>query len=336
MNTVDLKEALGDVIKAGLVPMIHSSPALGKSDCVRQVAKEYKLKLIDVRLSQSDPCDLLGLPSFNEDKSKAQYVPFDIFPLESDPIPEGYDGWLIFLDEMNAAPMSVQAAAFKITLDRMVGIHHLHKNVAIICAGNKASDKGITNRISTPMQSRLIHLELEVDHKSWITWASKSDIDHRIISFINFRPDNLYKFTPDHNDHTFPSPRTYEFLSKLIKYKPLLDYKSLALMAGTVGMGMAREFLGYTEIFKELPTLNQIIANPQLDISTEPSILYALTGLIAHNLSANNIDKLIIFIGRLPIEFTIITLRQALAREVSLMDTPAMSNWIANNHQELF
>jgi len=35
-----------------------SSPGLGKSDVVKQVAKELNLKVIDFRLSTADPTDL--------------------------------------------------------------------------------------------------------------------------------------------------------------------------------------------------------------------------------------------------------------------------------------
>lgn len=47
-----------DYIKAKLVPMVIGSPGCGKSQIVHQIAKEYSLKLIDLRLSQCDPTDL--------------------------------------------------------------------------------------------------------------------------------------------------------------------------------------------------------------------------------------------------------------------------------------
>ncbi len=334
MNTSELKETLGRILKVGLVPFIHGSPALGKSDIVKQVARDFNLSLIDLRLSQLAPEDLLGLPSFNEDKTKARYVPFNVFPLEGDELDNGTEGWLIFLDEFNAASLSTQAAAFKLVLDRMVGEFKLHKNVAIVCAGNKSTDRGITNRISTPMASRLIHLELEVDTNIWIDWAIKNDIDHRIISYIRFRPDHLHSFNPNHDDHTFPSPRTYEFLSKIIKGHEI-TYKDLPVMSGCIGIGTAREFLGFSEIYTELPTIKEILANPERDISTEPSVLYALSGLVAHHITKDNIATLMIFIQRMPIEFSIITLRQGIAKDTSLISHEALSKWIEQNQESL-
>jgi MoxR-like ATPase len=84
------------VLKANLVPIIHGSPAIGKSDVVKSIADKYKLKLIDIRLSQCDVTDLNGLISFKG--NKCSYSPMDIFPLEDDPIPEGYNGFLLFFN----------------------------------------------------------------------------------------------------------------------------------------------------------------------------------------------------------------------------------------------
>lgn len=101
-------------IRAGVVPMVKGSPGIGKSSIYAQVAKKLGLKMIDHRLSTSAPEDLSGLPEFFTDADgnrRARFAPFDVFPIEGQTIPEGYIGWLLFLDEFNSAPKSVQAAA---------------------------------------------------------------------------------------------------------------------------------------------------------------------------------------------------------------------------------
>lgn len=192
-------------ILAKLVPMLVGSPGTGKSMIVHQIAKEYNLKVIDLRLSQCDPTDLLGMPSVMD--NRAGYYPMNTFPIEGDVPPKGYNGWLLFLDEFNSAPPSVQAAAYKLVLDKMVGAYHLHKNVAIVCAGNLETDNAIVQPMSTALQSRLVHLELVVDAKEWVEWASSNEIHHHITSYINFKPGNLYTFSPNHSDNTYACPR---------------------------------------------------------------------------------------------------------------------------------
>lgn len=105
----EAKDMLADIIKARLVPMMIGSPAVGKSSIVHEIAKDYNLKVMDLRLSQCDPTDLLGMPQVSD--GRASYAPMNTFLLENDPLPEGYNGVLLFLDEFNSAPRSVQAAA---------------------------------------------------------------------------------------------------------------------------------------------------------------------------------------------------------------------------------
>ena len=57
-NLTQLPKLLERTIKAKITAFIWSKPGLGKSDCVRTLAKNHNLKLIEVRLSQIDPLDI--------------------------------------------------------------------------------------------------------------------------------------------------------------------------------------------------------------------------------------------------------------------------------------
>lgn len=96
-------------IKAKLVPLLVGSPGLGKSQIYQQIADQYNLLLIDVRLGQCDVTDLCGFPQIMG--NKAGYVPMNTFPIEGDPIPKGYSGWLLLFDELTSAVPALQAAA---------------------------------------------------------------------------------------------------------------------------------------------------------------------------------------------------------------------------------
>ena len=322
-------------IKAKLVPLLVGSPGLGKSQIYQQIADQYNLMLIDVRLAQCDPCDLLGFPQIMG--NKAGYLPMNTFPIEGDPIPKGYSGWLLLFDELTSAVPALQSAAYKIILDRKIGIYNLHKNVAVCAAGNLETDNAVVQPMSTALQSRMVHLELMVDHKEWLNWAADHGIDPKITSYINFKPGNLYTFSPDHTDKTYASPRTWEFANRVLHAVPEGSSDLLPMLAGTVGEGVAREFLGFCKIFQNLPQIPQIIANPEeVAVPTEPSILFALTGSISHNATTDNLDALILFVERLPIEFQVVCLRETIRRNKSLMGHAAIQKWIAKSATDLF
>ena len=337
VSTAKLPDYLSSVMMAGITPMVKGPPAIGKSDIIRQIAKKYNLFVIDLRLSQCDITDLNGFPALNEARTKSSFVPMDTFPMEDDDIPTGYDGWLLFLDEMNSANMSVQAAAFKLVLDRAVGMRKLHKKVAIICAGNRDMDKAIVNRLSTPMQSRLAHFELTVDHKGWLLWAAENDIDHRIMSFISWKPEMLYNFKPDHNKDTYASPRTWEFASRLIKGITELKNEHTPLIASVIDEAASREFRSYVKVYTSLLTIKQIIADPSgVTMPTEPATQYAISGKIGAEMDQKNVDPLMTFLGRMGIEFQIMSLQRALKRDSALMGHPVIKSWIQKYSQELF
>lgn len=202
MNSLDLFDNLDLCIRSKVVPFIQGAPGVGKSAVVKALADKYKLKLIDIRLAQCDVTDLNGFPKL--DGAKATYLPMDTFPIETDSIPDGYSGWLIFLDELNSANKSLQACAYKIILDRMVGQHKLHKNVSIICAGNREEDNAVVNQLSTALKSRMVSIQLDIDYKSWLTWAEATNIDYRVNAYINFKGDEgLFDFDPERVNNAY-------------------------------------------------------------------------------------------------------------------------------------
>lgn len=105
----EVKPYIQRALQSKLVPFLHGSPGIGKSSVLQEIADEFNLKLIDLRLSQCEPVDLMGFPSL--EGKKATYKPMDFFPVEGDPLPEGKNGWLLALDEMNGADESTQKAA---------------------------------------------------------------------------------------------------------------------------------------------------------------------------------------------------------------------------------
>ena len=70
---------------------------MGKSGTVKAFAKQFNLKVIDLRLTEMDSTDISGLPYFTDD-GFSEFKPFNIFPLENTPIPTGYKGWCLILN----------------------------------------------------------------------------------------------------------------------------------------------------------------------------------------------------------------------------------------------
>jgi len=343
VNADELTEALIRDFKVGLTPMVASSPGMGKSDIIRSIADKFKLKVIDFRVSQCEPVDMQGFPGTVDDinnqflKRMIFHIP-EYFPIETDKVPDGYHGWLLFLDEFNSGTKQTEAAAYKLILDRLVGQYKLHPRCLIAAAGNLTTDRAIVNTQSTATSSRLNHYRMRIDHKVWIDWANSHDIDHRIISLIKFKPELLHRFDPSTNELTFPCPRTWEFASKVIMGENTIDHINKIRLAGTVGEGAAVELATYAEIYQNLPTIEQILANPKSGwkVPKEPSEQYAVTTMLSHNSTLKSIDQIIIAINRLPVDFQVITFKDIYKRTPELKNHPVITDWIAKHAHIIF
>ena len=334
--TVTLKqveEFIPELLKANVVPFIHGSPAIGKSSIVKSIANKYNLELIDVRLSQLDPSDLLGLPTFNENKVK--YKPVDLFPLETDEIPKGKNGWLLFLDEANGASHAVQMASYRLILDREVGNHKLHNKVVIVAAGNLESDNAIVNTMSSALISRFAHFTIKLDNNEWLEWAASHDVDYRITSFIGFKPDLLYTFNPDATD-AYSSPRTWDMVNRVIKNKIIQD-KDLPLIAGMIGEGVAREFITYTKLYNELVSFEDIIANPdKVKLSENLGTQWAMMSMVCSKVTDKTAKQVTVFLERLPLELQVCAMREIKNRHSLSFLKTHMTSWLTKTAKEIF
>lgn len=313
----------------GLVPFVQSSPGCGKSSIVKQIADKFNAQLIDVRLSTCDPTDLTGLPHFKD--NIAEFAPFNLFPIESTPIPKGKSGWILFLDEFNSASKAVQAAAYKLILDRMVGINNLHPNCAIVCAGNLSTDRAIVNNLSTAMQSRVIHIEMEVNFDQWYqNVAIKNNYDQRIIGFLNMYQHKLMDFNPDHQEKTFCCPRTWEFVNRLITNEDNLD-PILNLLVGTITSGIAIEFVQWSKIYQNLIKFEDILKEPEkVKIPTDTSIKWATTSMLITKTDAKTLDKVSKYIDRFDVSFKLLFYRSILIKDPELKTNMTLINNIAS------
>lgn len=335
-----------DHMEAGNVPYLSGSPGVGKSSIIKKIADMLDLFVVDHRLSTSEPTDMNGLPNF-DDEGYAYFAPFKgIFPTTDTPLPknrskpikngdgkvvdyEPYRGWLLFLDELPAAPREVQAAAFKLILDRMVGQHYLHPRVYIVAAGNLTTDRSVVNPLVTAMQSRLIHFELEVCHIEWLQdVAFPNEYDPRIIGFIGqYGESKLLDFRPDHHDKTFACPRTWEFLNNLLriytKRKEEMSEDHLAAITGTISMGMGTEFWAYCKSWKQLVTPREILADPQnCRIPTGAPIRWTTISSIVQAADDQNFKKLSTYVDRFDMGFRLLFYRLLKMRKPEMRYNP--------------
>jgi hypothetical protein len=324
MKASAVLKALRSLVRARQPVFLWGGPGYGKSSIVHKLAAILNIPLQDVRALLLDPVDLRGLPFLGKD-GRSQWATPDFLPKDG--------AGILFLDELNAAPAMVQASCYQLVLDRRLGEYTLPEGWAIVAAGNRESDRAATTRMPTPLRNRFVHLEFEVDLQEWSEWAIQTRIRPEVIAFLRFRPELLSAFDRDQN--AFPSPRSWEFVSRILESAPDKTVEH-ELFAGAVGTGAATEFSAFLKMFRELPNIDAILLNPHREpVPEEPGAQYAVASALARCASDINFDRVCTYLDRMPTEFSVLCVRDASLREPAIRHTAGYTKWAIENHAVL-
>jgi MoxR-like ATPase len=271
MNPADLATFLGTLVRNGvkLSTMIWGPPGIGKSSIVAQVAAAYGLACIDLRLSQLAPTDLRGLPVAKDGRS--HWFPPEFLPSDG--------AGVLFLDEINMAPPTMQGMAQQLILDRKVGNYTVPDGWFIWAAGNREEDRAAVFDMPAPLANRFLHVEVTPSFDDFKAYALARGIHEHIVAFLSFRPELLHR--SDALQPAWPSPRSWEMASQLHAIE--LD------VAAAVGAAATAEFTAFVSLYRQLPDLDRIMGGDGDEIAfpEEPSVRYATTiGLTARATSA--------------------------------------------------
>ena len=249
-------------------------PGIGKSEVVAGIAEELGGAYIDLRLAQMEPTDLRGIPFFNKELGKMDWAPPIDLPDEE--FASQYPIVCLFMDEMNSAAPSIQAAAYQLILNRRIGKYVLPDNVVMIAAGNRESDKGVTFRMPTPLANRFVHQEMRVDFASWQEWAVQHNIHKDVVGYLSFAKQDLYDFDAKSSSRAFATPRSWSFVSELLADE-CDDDTEMNLIAGTVGEGLAVKFKAHRKVSGKMPKPTDILSGKVTDLNVkEVSAMYSL------------------------------------------------------------
>ena len=268
---------------------LWGGPGIGKSEVVHQIAKNIEAKVIDIRLSLWEPTDIKGIPYFNSKENNMVWAQPSELPTSA--LAKKHKNIVLFLDEMNSAAPSVQAAAYQLILNRKVGTYTLPDNVLIVAAGNREADKGVVYRMPAPLANRFIHLEMKPEFDDWIEWAVNNNIHKDVVGYLTFSKKDLYDFDPKSPSRSFATPRSWSFVSELLSDD--LDENTVTdLVSGAVGEGLAVKFMAHRKVASELPNPSEILDGKITEMkSKEISAMYSLTVSLCYELKEANDKK---------------------------------------------
>ena len=152
-----------------------------------------------------------------------------------------------------------------------------------------------------------------------------------MIQFLRYKPNLLHDFDPNRSSN--PTPRSWEKVS--LVPESLDDECYLGNVTGEVGPGAAAEYLGFKKIYRSLPDLDEVLRAPEkAPVSKEPAVMYAISGALANKATPQNFERVLLYMKRMPAEFSVLCVKDAIVRDKKIKACPAFTAW-ANKYAEV-
>lgn len=342
-----------DCFSAGLSPFLIGDTGSSKTAQYEQVAKESNLELVTIYLDSMYEMDVVGYAVPNAEKGKFEYLPCELFPLETDPLPMSKDtsgkwkgkpvnGFLILFDEFANCPPSMQVAAQRVILNGAIGSHKLHPKAFIGLAGNKVSSGANASPISSAVRSRCGIVEIDCTTtefaESTVKYMTKAGFHPAVVGFVNYQPAVLTENNSDlknDGESPFPSSRGLEFVSNLcwklakqaqkkgMRLSDLINNKHQTVQS-MIGCHYGSEFTDYC--ITQLPTVDDIVRNPNgAAIPGDLQSTFRVAAHIAANAHSQALAPAIVtYLKRLPPEMAKTILVDMVIQGKDIILAPAM------------
>ncbi len=216
--------------------MLVGKHGIGKSKILNDYFSEQKIKVITLFLGQmSDPGDLIGLPHKNKTTGKTDFIPPYWFPIDDEPI-------VLFLDELNRARPEILQTVMDLTLNKTLAGKKLPEGSRIISAVNDGEEYQLTD-LDPALVSRFNIYNFTPTVSEWLLWASKNEIDKRIVEFIQENPNYLDPMSIDEGLEKTPDRRAWEKVSDVLKNLETNNTQTKKILAGIIGLKASASFV---------------------------------------------------------------------------------------------
>lgn len=154
---------------------------IGKTELVGQIAKQIGYKWAYVAPAQFEEMgDLLGMPKVVGDVTT--FVPPEWVPKEEGP-------GILLIDDVNRADDRILRGIMQLLQNFELVSWSLPTQWQIILTANPDGGDYSVTSMDDAMLTRMMHITMEFDVKSWAKWAEENKVDPRGINFVLTYPE---------------------------------------------------------------------------------------------------------------------------------------------------
>lgn len=345
MNTIKVSaSAIGEVVEmyyeTNRVPYFAGPPGIAKTAMVHEGAKSLSVKygshvpVVELHLASMSEVDIRGYLIPNGDNAVFTKPVFWEQMMQ-------HERGILFFDEFPQATHEVQKAVAPLLLTGKIGEHALRPGWKIVCAGNNIDDNAGANSILSHVLNRLSYIQVKApDPDQWAVWAANNGLSFECIAFAKLRPSAVFDtLQPEGGDSPWCTARSLHAASDIAQQFPggiramVRSEIGMALLAGTIGQGATAELKGVVEIAMNLPSFEEIIANPDAaEVPTDLSRAYAAVMLVAVRArSGKDGEAAVHYLTRFQPNIALTGLVSLMSRDKMFANSARMGQFIRDN-----
>lgn len=230
---------------AGDTALIQGVHGIGKSQIVKQFAAENGYHLEELFLSNQEVGDLIGIPNTIEDDGvvvTTWSVP--IWLQRMNYAASQGKMCVLFLDELNRAPIDVRQSALQLVLEGKIHEHSLpfaNGEKTMVVGAINPPDQYQVDELDPALLDRFLFMDVEPDAPAWLKWAKSVKCNAVIRDFIAEHPDRIH-WTPA-DGGVGVTPRSWAKLGDFMDHVDEIPEDILfQVMKGKIGTEIGSQF----------------------------------------------------------------------------------------------
>lgn len=290
INYSNSYDALKVALAANTSILLIGDPGVGKSAIMQALSRDVDMPLHTLIGSTLDPTDVGGLPVLVNGRAERQPLAC-IYDAAQRPC-------ILFLDELSAAPLPVQAAFLRLILERVAGDVTLHPETRVVAAANPPEQAPGGFDLSAPLMGRLCVLHFRPDEDEVMSYfmtmgdeekePELRDEARTFAALAGVVPDLLQVDIPKDcvtGGRPWGAPRAWERVVRsraaARRLGGISKEADQAMMAGSVGRHCATAYRAVLDMINDLPSVDEIVKAPKTaKIPEDPHKQVAAVGLI--------------------------------------------------------
>lgn len=266
MNIQETKSLLKKVFtnKLTIVPAVIGPKGIGKTELLKQCAKELNMGYQAVYPSSLQGEDFMGLLEKDKESNITYYLPPDFFPtdnaVKNKLFPE--EG-LFVIEEFNRADTQTISALFPLLLERKVNNHSLAKGWRMVVSMNPESMEYMTNTIDNAGMDRIMPINVSPDLDEYASYMLNNNLSNDSIMEFLYAHKEMFNQDELKNDMgKSPSPRGWTKTCEVLNAFECTPAEQHQILSGLVGSEASASYIGFLKDRDvEYPDVDKILKN---------------------------------------------------------------------------